>query len=267
MSEKKKKLIICTPTITKPYPQYLAALEAAVPLIHAAGWDEGCTFTVGNAYISFARSEMLRKAMDAKADAVVFIDHDISFDPDAIVRLIETPGDVVAGDYRFKDPSKEEYMGKLWTDDAGHVLAAPNAPPGCIKAVAVPAGFLKVTKEAVAKFMKAYPELVYGPAYAPSVDLFNHGAYGGVWFGEDYAFSRRWNDCGGDIWLIPDLNLTHWDKDTPYPGNVHRFLMRQPGGAEDPARWTLPSIVDPVVTVSKPVADEWQAAGIVQSAA
>ena len=227
-----KKVIFCTPTVTKPYPAYLAALEASVAPIQAAGWDEGATNTIGNAYISYARSEMLRKAMDAKADVVVFIDHDLSWAPGDLLKLIETPGDVVAGTYRYKS-EPEEYMSVLDTDE-NHL--PQTRADGCIRARAVPAGFVKVTEEAVAKFMRAYPELVYGPPYSPSVDLFNHGAHKGIWWGEDYAFSRRWNDCGGEIWIVPDLNITHHLPDKAFPGNLHQFLMKQPGGALDPAQ-------------------------------
>jgi hypothetical protein len=102
---------------------------------------------------------------------------------------------------------------------------------GCIRADKVPAGFLKVTAKAVDRFMAHYPELIYGERYRASVDLFNHGAHKGVWYGEDYAFSRRWRECGGDIWLVPDLDLTHHG-DKPYPGNFHHFMLRQPGGSE-----------------------------------
>ena len=63
------------------------------------------------------------------------------------------------------------------------------------------------------------------------MDLFNHGALDGVWMGEDYAFSRRWEDMGEELWIVPDLDLTHHG-DKPYLGNLHRFMMRQPGGCE-----------------------------------
>jgi hypothetical protein len=82
----------------------------------------------------------------------------------------------------------------------------------------------------VDKFMKAYPHLIYGPAYRPFVDLFNHGAHKGLWYGEDYAFSRNWNDCGGSIWLLPDVDITHHSADKAYPGNYHMYLRRRPGG-------------------------------------
>ena len=65
------------------------------------------------------------------------------------------------------------------------------------------------------------------------MDLFNHGAHKRVWWGEDFAFSRRWTEeCGGDIWLVPDMNIDHHTADKAYRGNFHRFLLKQPGGSE-----------------------------------
>lgn len=227
-----KRVVFCTPTITKPYQQCLDSLKESIPLIHKAGWDERSVWHIGCPYISAARSMMLRKALDAKADVVVFIDHDLSWEPRDLLKLIETKGDVVAGTYRFKK-EPEEYMGGLLPGLDG----APQVrEDGCVKAFCIPAGFLKITRAAVNRFIDAYPGLLYGEKCNPHIDLFNHGAHKGVWYGEDYAFSRNWIDCGGEIWVIPDLNLTHHSADKAYPGNFHRFLLRQPGGSEDPAR-------------------------------
>lgn len=227
-----KKVVFCIPTVSKPYKATLDSLEASIPLIQAAGWDDEAVYEVGCPYISAARSKMLRKAMDAKADVVVFIDHDLSWDPEDLLRLIETEGDVVSGTYRFKK-EPEEYMGSLIVDPEGRPIVRDD---GCIQAAFIPAGFLKITKHAVNLFMSAYPELCYGERFAPCIDLFNHGAHNFTWYGEDYAFSRRWTDKCGKIWLVPDINLTHWAGNVAYPGNYHRFLQRQPGGSEDPAR-------------------------------
>lgn len=223
-----KKVVFCVPTLTKPYQQTLDSLAASVPLIQAAGWEDAMVSEVGCPYISAARSTMLRKALDAKADIVVFIDHDLSWRPEDLLKLIETEGDVVAGTYRFKrDP--EEYMGQLLAGDDGTPIVRAD---GCLEAFCIPAGFLKITKEGVGDFMRGYPGLVYGPAYSPSVDLFNHGAHNGTWYGEDYAFSRNWRALGKKIWVIPDLQLDHHNKEQPYPGNLHKFLLGQPGGSE-----------------------------------
>jgi hypothetical protein len=120
-------------------------------------------------------------------------------------------------------------MGGWQTDATGRPVLRDD---GCIKADRIPAGFMKITKEAVDKFMRAYPELIYGSRYAAAVDLFNHGAIDGVWYGEDYAFSKRWTEKCGDIWLIPDLDIAHHSSDREFPGNLHEYLMRCPGGSK-----------------------------------
>ncbi|HEX6827296.1 MAG TPA: hypothetical protein VF077_13335 [Nitrospiraceae bacterium] len=187
-------------------------------------------------YISAARSMMLRKALNANASVVVFIDHDLAWRPEDLLKLIETEGDVVSGTYRFKG-EPEEYMGAIFPGPDGTPIVRAD---GCIKAHSIPAGFLKVTRQGVNKFMRAYPELKYGDECAPLIDLFNHGVIDGVWMGEDYAFAKRWIEKCGDIWLVPDLNLDHWTNGggelSCYPGNFHQFMLRQPGGVNDPCR-------------------------------
>lgn len=223
------KVVFCVPVYRKPHPKWIAAVEASVPLLDEAGIDHKMVFEVGCPYVSHARATMLRKALTAEADVIVFLDDDMSWEPHALLKLIETPGHVVSGAYRFKC-EEERYMGRLLEDERGRPIVSED---GCVKAQWVPAGFLKVTKECVDHFMAAYPELVYGPYACPSVDLFNHGAHGRLWWGEDYAFSRRWAECGGDLWVIPDLTITHHHvsqnsgETTDYTGNYHQFLLRQ----------------------------------------
>lgn len=228
ISDKKKKVVFCIPTLTKPYQICLDSLRASVPSIEDSGWEHGFVVEQGNPYVSAARSYMLRKALDVKADVIVFIDHDLSWKPEDLLKLIETEGDVIAGIYRFKK-DEEEYMGVI---DDGKDFRPIVRADGCIKATRVPAGFLKITKGAVNRFMTAYPDLCYGPKYNLSVDLFNHGAHNGAWWGEDYSFSRNWIDCGGELWIVPDLDLNHHSTEQEYPGNYHEFLMRQPGGSK-----------------------------------
>lgn len=228
--DRPRKVAFCVPIVRRPYPKFIESLEASATLVRAHGWDEVCVQEINNPYISGARAKMLRKALDNDADVIVFLDYDLEWDPKALLRLIETEGEVVAGTYRCKIPA-EQYMGTVQTDANGLPVVRED---GCIKAGVAPAGFLKVTKEAVHEFMVKWPELCYGPRYRQSVDLFNHGAHEGLWWGEDYAFCRRWRERCGELWIMPDVEITHWMGDTPYPGNFHKFLLRQPGGSEDP---------------------------------
>jgi hypothetical protein len=222
------KVVFCVPSLQGPTAPFVEALERSLPLIKAVGWEEGAVEERGCPYISYARAAMLRKALDAKADVIVFLDYDLSWEAQDLLTLIETKGDVVAGTYRFKK-DEEVYMGVWRTDGAARPVIRDD---GCFLASRIPAGFMKITREGVDRFMTAYPELTFGVRYNPSVDLFNHGVIDGVWYGEDYAFSKRWVDCGGEIALIPNLNINHHSGSAEFAGNLHEFMMRQPGGAK-----------------------------------
>lgn len=221
-----KKVILCVPTITRPYQVTLDSIAASVPVLEAAGWEHGIVHEIGCPYISHARSNLLRKALSAGATDIIFIDHDLSWQPDALLRLLEVPDEVVAGTYRFKK-EPEEYMGSHFSYSNGVPMCRED---GLVDMHSIPAGFLKITKSGVNRFIKAYPELCYGEAHSPHIDLFNHGAHEGVWYGEDYAFARRWREKCGKIWLIPNLQIDHHTPTASFPGHYSNYLRRQPGG-------------------------------------
>lgn len=229
----KGRVALCTPTWERPTDAYLAALEASAPVLDAAGWEHSATFQITNPYISAARAAMLGKALDWGADAIVFIDDDVSWEPQDLLKLIEAEGDVVAGNYRYKTDDEVRFMGKPFIGEAGHPIVRDD---GCITMLAVPAGFLKITARGVDRFLEAYPHLrMNWTDGKKNVDLFNHGVYNGTWFGEDFAFCRNWIGLGGDIWCVPDMNLTHnsrdrWDKagfhkGEKFPSNYHQYLV------------------------------------------
>lgn len=254
-----------------PHPVTIKSLEDCLPAIEAAGWEHGYTHTTGNPYISGARAEITRKALDKFPDAIVYLDYDVAWQPQDMVALLKAEDDVVAGTYRCKTDDRDEelYMGAQYTTDNFLPVCRED---GCIKSKVVPAGFLKVTVAGIDSFMRAYPELCYGPQYSLSIDLFQHGAHEGLWWGEDYAFCRNYEAKCGPVWLLPNVTLDHWTAsgssrvskeqwkelwglnreqleakclelgDFCYRGNFHEYMLRQPGGSKDPAR--LPSAED-----------------------
>ncbi len=222
------KVVFCTPTRDKPHPAYVASLEASIPVLEAAGIEHSVSLEIGCPYISSAMATCARKALDKMPDALVFLDDDVSWTPASILKLIQCDKDVVGGTYRFKKEA-EEYMGCLLTKPDGTPIGEFG---GLLNVKWMPSGFLKVTANAIDKFMKAYPELNCGPAYHPTPDLFNHGAHEGMWYGQDYAFCRNYAAKCGPIFLMPDLDIDHNQGDKVYRGNFHKFLMRCPGGSE-----------------------------------
>lgn len=229
---RKKKVVfgIPIPKGQAPHPETVQSLKNSLAMIEAAGWEHGYTQTTGNPYISGARAEITRRALDANADAIFYIDYDVSWQPEDMLKVLLSEGDVVAGTYRCKTDNRDEvlYMGAIENDPVDN-RPIGRLSDGALKAKVVPAGFLRVTTAAIDHFMRCYPDLCYGPQYSLSVDLFHHGAHKGLWWGEDYAFCRNYIECGGEVWLVPDLNIDHWQGDFAYKGNYHEFLMSQPG--------------------------------------
>jgi glycosyltransferase involved in cell wall biosynthesis len=221
------KVAICIPTLKKPYQATLDSVRDSLSLLDEAGIEHCMVSEIGNPYISAARSFMLRKALDAKCDTIVFIDHDVSWMPRDLLSLLEVDGDVVAGTYRFKK-DEEEYMGVPLRGIDGRPVVFEDKT---ISGLCVPAGFLKVTAKAVNRFIEKFPELLYGDRHTPHIDLFNHGAFNHTWYGEDYAFSRRWRECGGVIKIVPWLLIDHHTSDKVYRGDYHSYLCRQVGGS------------------------------------
>lgn len=232
------RIALCTPTPKRPHEAYLAALEASVPILDAAGIEHATVYEVGSPYISGAMATLLRKALVWGADVTVFLDHDVSWAPGDLLTLIRTEADVAGGTYRFKLPdlAQEVYMGTVEVGEDERPVVRPS--DGAITATRLPSGFLKITRRAVEAFMRAYPQwTVRDAAGVESPDLFHHGAHRGTWFGQDYAFSRNWLEAGGALWLVPNLDLAHHEFDgRVWPGNFHSFMLRQPGGSDDPAR-------------------------------
>jgi len=226
-----KKVCFCVPTIQRPHDKTLDAFEKTAKFLDAQKkYEHGLVSEIGNPYISNARNTLLRKALDWGAELIVFVDHDLSWEPEDMVKLLDAEGDCIAGLYRFTRGSpedKHEYMGTIYSGEHETPLVRYD---GAILAELVPAGFLKITREGINRFMGAYPDLLYGERCNPHVDLFNHGARDWLWYGEDYAMSRRFREGVGPIWVVPDVTLTHWRGEIGYAGNYHDYLMRQPGG-------------------------------------
>jgi len=212
---------------SKPHSAFIDSLNATLPLLEKNGWEHQIAVEENCPYISAARSKLIRKALDTKPDAVVFLDYDVSWRPEDMLELLEADGDVVAGTYRFKTHDEVKYMGALAVGPTG--LPVRRSTDGALKASKVPAGFLKVTVRGINAFAKLYPQLLFGPPMSPDLDMFNHGVIDGIWYGEDYAFSKRWTEAGGDIWLLPELHIDHNSPTDCYKGNFHEYLMNYTG--------------------------------------
>ena len=160
---------------------------------------------------------------------ILFVDADISFPANAPTRLFQAGKDVIAGMYPLRD--------RYWDDQTKrNILAGERQQTVSLRYVGETAamhetyehgpllqtayagtGFMMISRNAVSRMIKAYPELEYKRIDAPAGEdgrrfaLFEGSvdAESGTYLSEDYTFCKRWREIGGEVWLDTAIELTH----------------------------------------------------------
>lgn len=224
-----------------------ASLVALYRILDDAGIEYDELHVYDCPYLPAARNTLAAMFLeDKKATDLFFIDYDERFDPVAALKILERPEKVVAGIYPLKK-DLESYPVEVMTKNG-----IPIGRDGLIEALFLPTGFMRIKRVVFESLAEAYPDDKYtdsfieirnNPKLAGAHDFFGMGVSEGKrrYTTEDYAFCQRWRDIEGQLWVYPNIDFEHVGMKA-YKGNYHEFLMRQPGGINDPKR--LPSAED-----------------------
>jgi len=212
------------------------------------------TTSANESLISRARCHMVAYMMaNPKATHLMFIDADINFDCVDIMHMLQHNKDIIVGAYPKKDldwtamedalndgplnPGALKEIGSnyamnmAWIDkeDGGRRLDVQN---GLIKLKDAATGFMLIKREVIMKMIDAYPDLYFNndlnldPEFAKWTYLFfdcMHEKETKRYLSEDYAFCRRWQALGGEVWLDPLIKLDHVGHFT-FEGNVGKMF-------------------------------------------
>jgi hypothetical protein len=176
------------------------------------------------------RNSCVARFLASDASHLLFIDADIGFSADAVLRLLAQRKPLVGGTYRLKDASAVRYA----------FMALPKAErtaTGLVDVEGIPGGFMMITRECAARMTGAYRHLRHDirkpeddrprePWEDYMYQLFGNPIENGVEWGEDLSFCRRWREIGGRVWLDPDILLQHWGMTSfeGHPGEVFRSV-------------------------------------------
>lgn len=191
--------------------------------------------TLTDSLISRSRNMLLAKFMsDDSYTHFMFIDSDIGFAPESVLKLLWHDKEVIAAAYPVKEINwkkiEELVSGGMSIEEATKTSArfafsaiqpgqtSIEVSKGAVTAYDLGTGFMMIKRETVEKMIEAYPELKYSDDTGGlnekeqkfAYNFFNpHIDSRSRYLSEDYAFCRYWQQLGGKTWLDPDIELVH----------------------------------------------------------
>ena len=207
--------------------------------------------TITDSLINRARNNLVAKFMGNPAYThMIFIDVDLQFDKESILKLLWHDKDVMTASYPIKeinwDKVKEGAQADLPAQDLMEYatryvvhMTKPgetqlNIDNGAVECYEAGTGFMLIKRQVFDKMFKKYKKLKYkddtGALHGEEIEnayaLFNsYVDDDGRFLSEDYGFCRYWQKMGGKIWVDPTINLTHFGR-IKYTGKMLEFLKR-----------------------------------------
>jgi hypothetical protein len=225
--------------------------------------------TIANeSLVTRARNVLLAYFLNSDYTHLLFIDADIEFQTEDVLKLYAHDKDVVVGAYPKKGVAWEKIKSTMQEDGAkdkeysNRDIAAMGSDyainfkfinkelkqiaveNGLIKLHDAGTGFMMIRRDAILKMIKAYPEFKYNNDVNISDPGMKDHFYAMFdtmidpvdrrYLSEDYTFCRRWQEIGGDIWLDPSISLNHYGHFC-FQGNPSAIInFNEPELAETP---------------------------------
>jgi len=197
--------------------------------------------TIANeSLVTRARNVLVAYFLQSNFTRLMFIDADIEFQVEDVIKLIAHNKEVAVGAYPKKgvnwqriresvkatdQPYDDRAIAAFGSDYAINFkflnrdtkqIAIEN---GLIRLHDGATGFMMIKREVIDKMIEAYPDLKYNNDLNTPPELNPHfyaffdtmiDPKDKRYLSEDYTFSRRWQDIGGEIWLDPSISLNHY---------------------------------------------------------
>ena len=236
-------LVVATPCfggqISALYAVSLFKLQKRLAAYH--GINLKVLFKDGDALITRARSSLISQFLDDPAAThLLFIDADIGFEAEQVVRLLECGADMCAAVYPIKRIDWDRVKSTIAAARPNPAAAAlnyvfevenPNAVTesgGFVRVRYAGTGFLMIRRAALERMCGRYPQLQYRRDHSIDAAVASDNRFAlfecmvaedGTYLSEDFAFCKRWTDMGGEIWADLDSRLSHVGP-TTYHGDL-----------------------------------------------
>jgi hypothetical protein len=172
---------------------------------------------------AMGRNQLVSDFLASGCDKLFFLDADLTWELGHLLKVARKPEDLVGGCYRFKTEDEAYPIG--WLPQAG-LWADEN---GLLEVETMPNGFLAISRRVFLDLQAAHPDRWYEHHGRRSFCYFQMIFKDGHLHSEDTGFCKDWRAIGGKVFVDPEVSLTHWDFNRPYPGHIGNWLKRNAG--------------------------------------
>jgi hypothetical protein len=212
MEKQRVNLIICTPGHSM-MSTYVKSLLAATQKLSEKGitwaWSSEYSSHVGDAremtlnggpQNEIKNTSPFRGTVDY--DKILWIDSDIAFTPEDVIKAYESDKDILSGAYLLADGTVTAYPKRL---EAGYTYEDILKMEEPLKVYGVGFGFICVKKGVFEKLSRPWFQSV--PVTMTDAETKEEFTF--PIMGEDISWCERVHQAGFDVWLDPSIRLTH----------------------------------------------------------
>lgn len=206
--------------------------------------------TITDSLINRARNNLVAKFMaNPQFTHLIFLDVDLAYRPEDILKLLWHDKDVITGSYPIKEILWDKVV-KLAKDDVeakdlskkstrfvvNPVKAGDNTIEthnGAISVHDAGTGFMCIKRSVFEKMIEEYPDLKFFDDTGSMNEEERNWTYAFFnsfvdddkrFVSEDYGFCRYWQKMGGKIWVDPAIEIDHLGR-FMFQGSMMDFLM------------------------------------------
>ena len=181
--------------------------------------------------ITRGRNILTAMFLESDCSHLMFIDADIEFQADDLLRMMAYDKPIMAAAYPKKALPIQYAINFKFINQEKKQIRIEN---GAVEVLDASTGFFLVKREVVEKMIQAYPELHYRNdsnidekfnKYCYSFFDTIHDPEDNRYLSEDYTFCRRWQKLGGEIWLDPNTKLNHVGTHS-FEGDVTKIISQ-----------------------------------------
>ena len=248
VSKHSPKLYILTPCYGSVcYANYVMSLMNTISILKQFEIKYQIDFCCSDSLVTRARNNLIARAMaDPEMTHVLFIDADITWNPQDILKLLLANTYIVGGVYPLKKYNWNKFINdpnvvSKWVDTQQGIDIFQNYSPerflqhklldynvthktseltienNLTEVKHIACGFMMIKRETLELLQKAFPSTKYtddvsflkGDQQNHAYALFDCGVENGQYLSEDWMFCSRWEKLGGKIFIDITVNLSH----------------------------------------------------------